>query len=83
MCGIFTLLNNSGQIPEGLLISSFNKARSRGPETTNTKMNYEQLNMMFGFHRLAINGLNSNAITPTAIKTPPSQLVLSFILALT
>jgi len=67
MCGIFTLLNNSGQIPEGLLISSFNKARSRGPETTNTKMNYEQLNMMFGFHRLAINGLNSNSDQPIEV----------------
>ena len=67
MCGIFTLLNNSGQIPEDLVMESFEKARSRGPETTNIKMNYDNLNMMFGFHRLAINGLNNNSDQPIEV----------------
>ena len=62
MCGIFAILNNKEDISEELIMSSFNKSKSRGPEYSNTKKN--NLNMMIGFHRLAINGLNSNSNQP-------------------
>jgi len=64
MCGIFSILNNNF-IPESFVSSVFKKENSRGPE--NSKL--EKINILcdFGFHRLAINGLNAKSNQPITI----------------
>lgn len=57
MCGIFAVLNSKGYMNQSQLLSireGFIKGKNRGPEESN----FEQLtpNILFGFHRLAING---------------------------
>jgi asparagine synthase (glutamine-hydrolysing) len=69
MCGIFGILNkNSSTIsynPE-YINRSFKKGYKRGPEQSN----YQVVNDFteFGFHRLAINGLNDNSTQPICIE---------------
>ena len=62
MCGIFAILNNqSGKICDEMIKTSFNKGVNRGREGSHT------LNVssgFFGFHRLAINGLDQNSSQP-------------------
>jgi asparagine synthase (glutamine-hydrolysing) len=65
MCGIFALLNEDGSgdvLPRAYIEEQFKKGQKRGPEfsTLQTVM----LNTMFGFHRLAINGLNPESNQP-------------------
>lgn len=59
MCGIFALLNNNEITDE--IKQSFYKGQNRGPE-------YSKIialnNMILGFHRLAINGLDSESNQP-------------------
>ena len=67
MCGIFALLNEDGSgdvLPRAYIEEQFKKGQKRGPEfsTLQTVM----LNTMFGFHRLAINGLNPESNQPLA-----------------
>jgi asparagine synthase (glutamine-hydrolysing) len=62
MCGIFALLNASGYDKETIK-EQFNKGKSRGPESSTIQFN-EQPDFVFGFHRLAINGLNSESDQP-------------------
>jgi len=64
MCGIFSLLNNSF-LNDKLVSKSFNKGKNRGPEFSVLK----KINILceFGFHRLAINGLNEISNQPITI----------------
>ena len=59
MCGIFALLNNE-EITEEIK-EAFNKGQKRGPEYSEI-ININKLTL--GFHRLAINGINSNSNQP-------------------
>ena len=66
MCGIFALLNSSYEnnepFPSNIIINEFEKGKRRGPENSTLKTNY--LQMILGFHRLAINGLNEASNQP-------------------
>lgn len=59
MCGIFGIFNNRVDIE--LLKSYCNKAKWRGPDSTNF---YNGDNFFLGFHRLAINGLDEKSNQP-------------------
>jgi asparagine synthase (glutamine-hydrolysing) len=61
MCGIFALLNNT-TIDIKTIQNEFNKGKNRGPEFS--KLDFSYLKMILGFHRLAINGLNSESNQP-------------------
>ena len=60
MCGIFGLINYNSNMSEKIL-NNFNKGQSRGPEYSILKY-YN--NVCIGFHRLAINGLNTESNQP-------------------
>jgi len=68
MCGIFALLNYdvnhfyTNSINE--LKDEFMKGKNRGPESSVLKV---FLRILFGFHRLAINGLNEESNQPLII----------------
>lgn len=63
MCGIFAILNSD--LPRDFIEKQFEKGRGRGPEHSVYK------NIMikadYGFHRLAINGLNDESNQPIVI----------------
>jgi asparagine synthase (glutamine-hydrolysing) len=67
MCGIFALINyNSDKskdqnIEYKKIETSFAKGKNRGPEFSVLEPHN---NLLMGFHRLAINGLNSNSNQP-------------------
>ena len=76
MCGIFLLLNNSLQPTKSLESSEptnqynvvnnlFMKGKNRGPE--NSTLEIINNNTIFGFHRLAINGLDDKSNQPLCI----------------
>jgi asparagine synthase (glutamine-hydrolysing) len=67
MCGIFTLLNNVSTYDKKTIIESFKKGESRGPEYSKLLNVNKNENIMFGFHRLAINGLNEKSHQPLII----------------
>ncbi len=60
MCGIFTAINSEKST--SFLMKSFMKIKHRGPDASQ----FQQIhpNAYFGFHRLAINGLNDKANQP-------------------
>lgn len=63
MCGIFSYLGNKYKDSE--LLEFANKIAHRGPDlTTSNRINY---NLFFAFHRLSINGLNSESGQPFKI----------------
>ena len=63
MCGIFAYLGHSRK--NGFINEQFQKAQRRGPEFSTLK---EMSKMcIFGFHRLAINGLNETSNQPLII----------------
>jgi len=65
MCGIFALLNNnSNDITIDDVNAQFMKGQNRGPEFSKLT---SYLKMEIGFHRLAINGLNSESNQPFEI----------------
>ena len=64
MCGIFSLLNNN-IINTDIVHSSFEKGKQRGPEFS--KLYTVDILCDFGFHRLAINGLNEISNQPIII----------------
>lgn len=64
MCGIFALLNNIS-IPKKVIEDEFNKGQHRGPEFSILKS--IMIKADFGFHRLAINGLNDKSNQPIII----------------
>lgn len=66
MCGIFAIFNNNPNVEKIKLIENgFMKGKHRGPEFST----YENvmINANFGFHRLAINGLNNESNQPLRI----------------
>uniref|UniRef100_A0A6C0JGN8 asparagine synthase (glutamine-hydrolyzing) n=1 Tax=viral metagenome TaxID=1070528 RepID=A0A6C0JGN8_9ZZZZ len=66
MCGIFTLLNNTGcLLPQDFVKKQFEKGRGRGPE--NSVLKNVMIKADFGFHRLAINGLDDVSNQPIII----------------
>ena len=62
MCGIFALLNENNELFSSDVVNEFEKGKRRGPEHSTLKTNY--LQMILGFHRLAINGLNEESNQP-------------------
>lgn len=64
MCGIFALLNNTNycHVSTDLVEESFKKGSSRGPEYSTLKT--VMIKTLFGFHRLAINGLDKESHQP-------------------
>ena len=67
MCGIFALLNtdNFDYTQKKIISEQFNKGKRRGPEYS--KLEDQYMKMYLGFHRLAINGLNSESNQPIVI----------------
>ena len=64
MCGIFALLNNY-HLSINDIEEEFMLGKNRGPEFSKLETKY--LKMLLGFHRLAINGLNSESNQPLVI----------------
>ena len=62
MCGIFALLNNNVRFRLDYVQQQFDKGKGRGPEYS--KLSNIMLHALFGFHRLAINGLNPESNQP-------------------
>lgn len=62
MCGIFALLNNDNDFDETFVSAQFEKGKMRGPEYSELKK--IMIKAEFGFHRLAINGLNPESNQP-------------------
>jgi asparagine synthase (glutamine-hydrolysing) len=62
MCGIFALLNNYNHLSVPFIEEQFQKGKNRGPE--NSVLKNVMMHALFGFHRLAINGLNDNSNQP-------------------
>ena len=62
MCGIFALLNYFTVYNNDTIEREFMKGKNRGPEFS--KLDFPQNNTAFGFHRLAINGLNTESNQP-------------------
>ena len=60
MCGIFALLNPQCT-PTDTIKKHFLKGKNRGPDNSTFQAHY---NMLIGFHRLAINGLNDESNQP-------------------
>jgi asparagine synthase (glutamine-hydrolysing) len=67
MCGIFALLNNAnyGLISKDIVNECFEKGSSRGPEYSVIKD--IMVKTIFGFHRLAINGVDDKSHQPIVI----------------
>jgi asparagine synthase (glutamine-hydrolysing) len=65
MCGIFALLNNEDCYTPEEINESFMKGQKRGPEFSELKE--VDNNLLFGFHRLAINGLTTTSNQPMTI----------------
>uniref|UniRef100_A0A6C0DR78 asparagine synthase (glutamine-hydrolyzing) n=1 Tax=viral metagenome TaxID=1070528 RepID=A0A6C0DR78_9ZZZZ len=65
MCGIFALLNNDGELSQDFIETEFKKGSKRGPEFS--ILTKSSVKADFGFHRLAINGLNSESNQPIVI----------------
>jgi asparagine synthase (glutamine-hydrolysing) len=66
MCGIFALINNDDTVLNTLFIKEqFNKGKGRGPEHSILKS--IMIKAQFGFHRLAINGIDDVSNQPITI----------------
>ena len=66
MCGIFCILNNGQSFQQKFINNQFMKGRFRGPE--HSTIENVSLKCTYGFHRLAINGINSESNQPIIIK---------------
>ena len=66
MCGIFALLNNHQSYNYEEVQKAFDKGQRRGPDNSILCKNGDLLVM--GFHRLSINGLDSNSGQPLTIE---------------
>ena len=62
MCGIFALLNDPVGFNSEFIQKQFEKGKNRGPE--DSKLLTLGYAVKLGFHRLAINGLNSTSNQP-------------------
>jgi asparagine synthase (glutamine-hydrolysing) len=65
MCGIFALINSNvhSQINMDMVTEIFNRGKNRGPESSKL-VAYSNQELILGFHRLAINGLNEESNQP-------------------
>jgi len=65
MCGIFTLLNsnNYSRIDMDMIKQVFKRGKNRGPEFSKL-VSSSNKELILGFHRLAINGLNEESNQP-------------------
>ncbi len=68
MCGIFALLNSQlhPQITMDVIQTTFKRGKNRGPESSKLVSSYGQ-ELVMGFHRLAINGLNEISNQPLVL----------------
>lgn len=68
MCGIFSIINyiSNTNIDKKIIDESFIKGMGRGPEFSSIDF-FKNYNSLIGFHRLAINGLNSESNQPIII----------------
>lgn len=69
MCGIFSLLFKDNEIEHDTIEESFMKGKTRGPEFSHLELingieQSKNTNIYFGFHRLAINGLDEESNQP-------------------
>ena len=64
MCGIFAILNNNDLFEKEYITEQLNKSQNRGPD--NSTINLSNNNFV-GFHRLSINGLDSESNQPFII----------------
>jgi asparagine synthase (glutamine-hydrolysing) len=62
MCGIFSLLNYEYEYTKYFIENQFDKGKKRGPE--HSILSKVGIKVMYGFHRLAINGLNNASNQP-------------------
>ena len=70
MCGIFALFNNRNyaNVPKNIVKDCFMRGHKRGPETSTYNDDYNSLNnIILGFHRLAIVGLNESSDQPITV----------------
>ena len=65
MCGIFALINYPLSFNSKFINEQFEKGKNRGPE--NSKLQSFGSDIQLGFHRLAINGLNTLSNQPLII----------------
>jgi len=65
MCGIFAIINALESSSSSKIKLSFEKGKNRGPEYS--KLQHFGDDVTFGFHRLAINGLNEASHQPLLI----------------
>jgi len=65
MCGIFCILNNNDSFQNKFIEKQFMKGKARGPEFS--ILQNMNIGCSLGFHRLAINGLNSESNQPILI----------------
>jgi len=66
MCGIFAVMNSTINVKcDTFVKAQFTKGKNRGPETSSLKN--ISINAIFGFHRLAINGLDDISNQPIQI----------------
>lgn len=66
MCGIFALLNyEDNNYSQEFINEQFMKGKGRGPESS--ILSKVGIQVMYGFHRLAINGLNDESNQPMKI----------------
>ena len=67
MCGVFCIINHNNKLEYSRIIEyNFNKGIPRGPEYSKltTIQEEKESNIILGFHRLAINGLNDTSHQP-------------------
>ena len=61
MCGISSIFNYTNYYEKDKILKSFRKGKKRGPENSNY---YLKKNIFLGFHRLAINGIDTISNQP-------------------
>lgn len=68
MCGIFAILNDANETSDDIIMQQFMKGKKRGPELSilDDKLRLKK-SILFGFHRLAINGLNELSNQPLIV----------------
>jgi asparagine synthase (glutamine-hydrolysing) len=66
MCGIFAVINHD-DVPLKMIEEGFQNGKHRGPEFSKLEDSFKENKIIFGFHRLAINGLNEASNQPFMI----------------